>query len=95
MAFQLRKSLLALDLLWHTKSVWISSSQIGEHGEGKRVIWVIARQHPGESMAEWFAEGLLERLTDPHDATSRALLDKAVFYVVPNMNPGGFEAPGL
>ncbi|MEW5306259.1 MAG: hypothetical protein WDW36_008735 [Sanguina aurantia] len=63
--------------------------QVGEHGEGKRVVWVIARQHPGESMAEWFAEGLLERLTDPHDATSRALLDKAVFYVVPNMNPDG------
>eukprot|EP00198_Chlamydomonas_reinhardtii_P004347 XP_001693683.1 predicted protein [Chlamydomonas reinhardtii] len=52
-------------------------------------IWVVARQHPGESMASWFAEGLLERLTDPQDGVARRLLDKAVFYVVPNCCPDG------
>lgn len=31
---------------------------------------MIARQHPGESMAEFFVEGLLQRLVDPHDALS-------------------------
>lgn len=46
------------------------------------MVWVIARQHPGESMAEWFAEGLLNRLTDPYDAVARASLQQAVFYVV-------------
>jgi murein tripeptide amidase MpaA len=40
-------------------------------------------------MAEWAAEGLLRRLIDEHDATSRALLRQAVFYVVPNMCPDG------
>lgn len=40
-------------------------------------------------MAEWFAEGLLERLTDQHDTISLRTLAKAVFYVVPNMNPDG------
>lgn len=40
-------------------------------------------------MAEWFVEGLLDRLLDEDDAVSRTLLDKAVFYIVPNMNPDG------
>ena len=29
---------------------------IGEPGDGKKKVWVIARQHPGETMAEWFVE---------------------------------------
>ena len=57
--------------------------------DNKRKVWLIARQHPGETMAEWFAEGFLERLLDPDDAVSRVLLDRCVFYVVPNMNPDG------
>jgi murein tripeptide amidase MpaA len=40
-------------------------------------------------MAEWFIEGLLNRLLDDADPLSRTLLDKAVFYVVPNVNPDG------
>ncbi|MFC6439853.1 M14-type cytosolic carboxypeptidase [Bowmanella sp. JS7-9] len=63
--------------------------QIGSAEEGKKAIWITARQHPGESMAEWLTEGLLERLLDGEDGIARSLLDKAVFYVVPNMNPDG------
>jgi murein tripeptide amidase MpaA len=55
----------------------------------RKKVWVIARQHPGESMAEWFVEGLLERLLDTSDSVSRNLLQQCVFYVVPNMNPDG------
>lgn len=62
---------------------------IGNQVESDLKIWVIARQHPGETMAEWFAEGLLGRLLDPQDPTARALLDCATFYIVPNMNPDG------
>ncbi len=62
---------------------------VGEPEEGKKKIWVTARQHPGESMAEWFVEGLLDRLLDEDDGVSRELLVKAVFYIVPNMNPDG------
>ncbi len=40
-------------------------------------------------MAEWFVEGLVQRLLDETDTVGRALLNKAVFYVVPNMNPDG------
>ncbi|XBQ16315.1 MAG: M14-type cytosolic carboxypeptidase [Oceanicaulis sp.] len=62
---------------------------VGEPGAGKKTIWVIARQHPGETMAEWAAEGFLERLLDEADPVARALLDRAVIHVVPNMNPDG------
>lgn len=33
-------------------------------------------------MAEWFVEGFLNRLTDPHDAAAMRVLEHAVFYVV-------------
>ncbi|MDO9166835.1 MAG: M14-type cytosolic carboxypeptidase [Rhodoferax sp.] len=55
----------------------------------KKKIWLIARQHPGETMAEWFVEGFLERLLDADDPVARVLLAQCVFYVVPNMNPDG------
>ena len=62
---------------------------IGHEVESDLKIWVTARQHPGETMAEWFVEGLLTRLLDTQDPTSRALLDRATFYIIPNMNPDG------
>ncbi len=55
----------------------------------KSNIWIIARQHPGETMAEWLVEGLIHSLLDEDNATGRSLLDKANFYIVPNMNPDG------
>lgn len=58
-------------------------------GEGPRVVWLVARQHPGETMAEWFAEGFLERLLDPTDPVSLEVLERVRFHVVPNMNPDG------
>ena len=63
--------------------------QIGEAREDRTVCWVTARQHPCETMAEWFAEGLIDRLVDPNDFLARKLLDECVFYVVPCMNPDG------
>ena len=61
-------------------------------GRGPRKVWLYARQHPGETMAEWWIEGALERLTDAADPVARKLLEKATFHIVPNMNPdGGFR----
>jgi murein tripeptide amidase MpaA len=62
---------------------------VGEAGGGKRQCWVIARQHPGETMAEWWMEGFIERLLDRADPVSQELLRRAVFHIVPNMNPDG------
>lgn len=67
----------------------ISILKVGQESEGKPVIWLTARQHPGETMAEWFMEGFIERLLDPDDGVARSLLSRAVFYIVPNMNPDG------
>ncbi len=55
----------------------------------KKRLWIWARQHPGETMAEWLVEGLLDALLDSDDPVSRALLERAELYVIPNMNPDG------
>lgn len=68
---------------------------IGNQAESDLKIWITARQHPGEPMAEWFVEGLLARLLDHQDPTARALLNQATFYVVPNMNPDGVALGNL
>ena len=67
----------------------ISLLTIGEPSPEKKNIWIIGRQHPGETMAEWFIEGFLQRLLDETDTVGRALLDKVVIRAVPNMNPDG------
>ncbi len=63
--------------------------RIGEPGDGRKRCWITARQHPGEPQGSWCVDGLVERLLDLEDALSRTLLAKAVFYVVPTMNPDG------
>ncbi|MFB0612392.1 M14 family metallopeptidase [Aurantiacibacter poecillastricola] len=60
-----------------------------EMGEGSMQVWLYARQHPGESMAEWWMEGALEVLTDPADVVGRVLREKCRLHVVPNCNPDG------
>ncbi len=75
---------------------------LGSTGEGRNLdllvigdknatnkIWLTARQHPGETMAEWFMEGLIKRLLDDQDPIANTLLMDSVFYLVPNMNPDG------
>ena len=60
-----------------------------EMGEGDIPVWLYARQHPGESMAEWWMEGALEVLCDPSDPVARVLRQKCRLHVVPNCNPDG------
>ncbi len=63
--------------------------EIGYGAEGRKKIWMIARQHPGETMAEWWMEGLFDYLLDQDNPVATALLEKCHFYIVPNMNPDG------
>ncbi len=58
-------------------------------GTGPVQVWLYARQHPGESMAQWWAEGALDYLTDPGNATAADLRRRCTFHIVPNMNPDG------
>ena len=67
----------------------MSLLQIGASQQPQHKVWVIARQHPGETMAEWFVEGFLKALLDSDNPQSQKLLQTTTFYVVPNMNPDG------
>lgn len=61
----------------------------GGGSQPTKQCWLIARQHPGETMAQWWMEGALEWLLDVENEQSRALLERCTFYIVPNMNPDG------
>ncbi len=93
-----------LDLLaWAQNDIRCSADTLGTTIDGramtllkiegnpsaKHKVWVIARQHPGETMAEWFIEGFLHSLLDEDNPIARNLLNSTNFYVVPNMNPDG------
>ena len=57
-------------------------------GDGPLRVWLYARQHPGETMAEWWMEGALAFLSGDDDAAVR-LREAATICIVPNMNPDG------
>lgn len=61
---------------------------LGSDRPGAARIWVVTRQHAGESMAEWAVEGFLKRLIGD-DTAARNLLARARLYVVANANPDG------
>lgn len=54
----------------------------------KNNIWIIARQHSGESIVGWFMEGILETL-ESNSNLSREILNKYNLVIVPNANPAG------
>ena len=57
-------------------------------GTGAKPVWLYARQHPGESMAEWWMEGALDLLVSG-DPVAVKLRAAATLHIVPNMNPDG------
>jgi len=62
---------------------------LGSDDPDAHAVWITARQHPGETMAEWFMEGVIGRLLDPHDRLAADLRDRVRFHLVPGMNPDG------
>lgn len=58
-------------------------------GHGPRQVWLIGRQHSGETMASWWMEGALARLLDTADSLAKSLLEAATFHVVPLVNIDG------
>jgi murein tripeptide amidase MpaA len=62
---------------------------LGQPDAGKKKVWIIARQHPGETMSEWLMEGLVDAMLDRANPVARKLMQQAVLYIVPNMNPDG------
>ncbi|MFT4074222.1 MAG: M14-type cytosolic carboxypeptidase [Asticcacaulis sp.] len=57
-------------------------------GDGPAKVWLYARQHPGETMAEWWMEGAIAFLPGS-DPAAQHLRQAATFYIVLNMNPDG------
>jgi murein tripeptide amidase MpaA len=68
---------------------------IGDEKRPIKKVWIVARQHAGEPMAEWYMEGLIRRLLDSQDSQARQLIGKATLYAVMNMNPDGSMAGNL
>ena len=62
--------------------------RIGSADPKAKKIWLIARQHPGETMAQWLAEGVIKQLSE-HFAAPQAEQSAIRFYSVANMNPDG------
>ncbi len=58
-------------------------------GSGLRQVWVLGRQHSGETMASWWMEGALDRLLDRRDPAAVALLAAAQVHLVPIVNIDG------
>lgn len=65
---------------------WVT---VGHPLPGRPPVWIIARQHPGETMASWFMEGLVGRLLDEADPVARRVRERACLHLVPHMNPDG------
>ena len=58
-------------------------------GSGPAHVWLLGRQHSGETMASWWMEGALARLTDHQDSLISRLLQLATIHVVPLVNLDG------
>ncbi|WP_448565791.1 M14 family metallopeptidase [Thalassotalea ganghwensis] len=61
--------------------------RFGKPSQSTKNVWIIARQHPGETMAQWVIEGSINALLDNTPLTESQ--HEYVFYLVANMNPDG------
>lgn len=62
--------------------------RMGNGAAHKRKVWLIAQQHPGEHMAEWFMEGIVTAL-ERAEPWMQTLLQQVELYLILNMNPDG------
>lgn len=57
--------------------------------QSKPIIFISARVHPAETMAQWMFDGILDFLLQLDDPRATALRDRFVFKLVPLVNPDG------
>ena len=58
-------------------------------------VWIIARQHAGETYAEYMAEGIVDTLCTPTHELTQPLLSRATVHVLVCTNPDGAAAGNL
>jgi murein tripeptide amidase MpaA len=61
----------------------------GSDNEDARKLWIVGQQHPGETMAGWFMEGLASRLAFDDDPLVTFLRERTHVFLVLCMNPDG------
>ncbi|CAF5160108.1 unnamed protein product, partial [Rotaria sp. Silwood1] len=54
----------------------------------KKIVFITARIHPGETNSSYMMRGLLEFITSD-DKTAQKLRSELVFKIIPMLNPGG------
>ena len=61
-------------------------------GKGLKHIFMIARQHPGETIGSWMLEGFLKSLfSTSFKQQSNILFDKFTFHIISMVNPDGVQ----
>ena len=58
-------------------------------GNGPLKIFIVARQHPGESIGSWMIEGFLKEYFS--DVQRKVVQDVFTFYIIPMANPDGVK----
>ena len=58
-------------------------------GNGQLKIFIVARQHPGESIGSWMIEGFLKEYFS--DVQRKVVEDIFTFYIIPMANPDGVK----
>lgn len=92
----LRDPRSTIDVLGHSVEGQPIRRLTVREGEGSRkIVWLTARQHPGETQGGYFLEGFLARLLDASDPLARAALQVAEFHIVADINPDGTRAGNL
>jgi len=57
--------------------------------EERRVVFISARVHPGETPASWLMHGILQFLTSTNEEVAARLRKEIVFKILPMFNPDG------
>jgi len=66
-----------------------SSSEKDKSNPSKQIVFLTARQHPGETPASFLMQGAMEFLSNPDNEEAAFLRDRFEFKIIPMMNPDG------
>lgn len=74
---------------------WLTVTNQSRPDSGKKVLWLMARQHAWESGTSWVAEGALRFLLKKDDPVAARLRDEFVVHFFPMADPDGVTRGGV